>query len=284
MLRVIDANLNRICEGLRVIEDILRFEFNDSQFVKSLKEIRHSIRKKFYSIESLFERDSILDCGKDLEKIESDRNNVFDLLKANFLRVEEGLRVIEESIKFEKKFIENLSMIKSFRFQIYELEKRIIIKYSIIDKLKNYLIVKSCKNINNLFEFINNKNISSIQLECDKINFDTLNSIVDHCKKNSIMVFMKNNLDLAIIFDTHGIVIDENYYKFSQIRKNYKRVIGYILRDTSIFYEGDFFILEKINNIKDLTNIEKPLILYEKEYEKIEEKLKNSVNKCIVYD
>ena len=40
-LRLIDANLNRLREGIRVVEDIFRYVYNDKQTALKLKELRH---------------------------------------------------------------------------------------------------------------------------------------------------------------------------------------------------------------------------------------------------
>ena len=42
-LRIIDANLNRIGEGLRFLEDIARLMLNDVGLTGQLKAIRHAI-------------------------------------------------------------------------------------------------------------------------------------------------------------------------------------------------------------------------------------------------
>jgi len=42
--RLIDANLNRLKEGLRVVEDICRYIHNDQVLTSKLKELRHSIQ------------------------------------------------------------------------------------------------------------------------------------------------------------------------------------------------------------------------------------------------
>ncbi len=42
--RVIDANLNRLKEGVRVIEDTLRYFHNDVLLSSSLKNLRHQIK------------------------------------------------------------------------------------------------------------------------------------------------------------------------------------------------------------------------------------------------
>ena len=41
LLRIIDANLNRAREGLRVCEDIARFSLQNKGAAKTLKTIRH---------------------------------------------------------------------------------------------------------------------------------------------------------------------------------------------------------------------------------------------------
>ena len=40
LFRTIDANINRFKEGIRVVEDILRYEYN-SPLAKELKNLRH---------------------------------------------------------------------------------------------------------------------------------------------------------------------------------------------------------------------------------------------------
>src|SRR5215212_4504815 len=43
VLRILDANLNRAREALRVMEDYARFALNDQAIAASLKEIRHEL-------------------------------------------------------------------------------------------------------------------------------------------------------------------------------------------------------------------------------------------------
>ena len=43
-LRIIDANLNRLNEGIRVVEDIFRYALNHKEIASSLKELRHNAR------------------------------------------------------------------------------------------------------------------------------------------------------------------------------------------------------------------------------------------------
>ncbi|MFA6384789.1 MAG: hypothetical protein WCY10_05405, partial [Candidatus Omnitrophota bacterium] len=66
--RVIDANANRLKEGLRVCEEVARFILNDGRLTRGLKEIRHEADGLLDALISrsdcLFERDSTHDTGR----------------------------------------------------------------------------------------------------------------------------------------------------------------------------------------------------------------------------
>ncbi|MBM2832289.1 MAG: hypothetical protein HW414_1341, partial [Dehalococcoidia bacterium] len=45
MQRIIDANLNRLAEGLRVLEDVARFVLNNEPLDQELMALRHQLRE-----------------------------------------------------------------------------------------------------------------------------------------------------------------------------------------------------------------------------------------------
>ncbi len=61
--RIIDANLNRASEGLRVIEEIGRFVYENAEAVKNIKELRHKVRKTAKEFDNLLfsQRNSLTD-------------------------------------------------------------------------------------------------------------------------------------------------------------------------------------------------------------------------------
>jgi len=124
IFRVLDANFNRAREGMRVVEDIMRYYYQNESIYKKIKKLRHrlsSVMLKFYN-EMIKERDILKDPGFKLKE-RGKRKNVVEILKFNFLRIEEALRVIEEFSKMEK---ENFSeQIKKIRYRIYEIEKEV---------------------------------------------------------------------------------------------------------------------------------------------------------------
>jgi len=121
-LRLLDANLNRLKEGIRVIEDIYRYIYNNKEISTQLKHIRHSIRVGNYK-ELLLHRDIKNDVLKKTTSSETNRNSIEDIIIANFKRAEESSRVLEEIYKLFD--IELSEHFKTIRYSIYDLEARI---------------------------------------------------------------------------------------------------------------------------------------------------------------
>jgi len=125
LFRVIDANLNRLKEGLRVVEDILRYKENNKDLSLQLKELRHKAQID-ETIELLKYRDSINDVLRPTLKIELKRDNLENIIVANFKRTQESARVLEELFKLYN--IEYSEKFKYIRYELYNLEKQTIIK------------------------------------------------------------------------------------------------------------------------------------------------------------
>ena len=119
-LRLIDANLNRLREGIRVVEDIFRYAYNDKNTAKLLKELLHQSRINLYN-ELLDARDIKNDVLKKTTSSEQKRENLKSILIANFKRAQESARVLEELTKL---LTTNKSEVfKAIRYELYDLEK-----------------------------------------------------------------------------------------------------------------------------------------------------------------
>jgi thiamine-phosphate pyrophosphorylase len=119
--RIFDANLNRICEGLRVIEEYTRFITNNIELTNQLAGLRKKINLS-ETQKDLVNNLVIRDTQKDVraKEIPTKRTDLLTLLKANFKRVEEGLRVLEE--------YSGLPLYNQCRYDVYQLEKEIILQ------------------------------------------------------------------------------------------------------------------------------------------------------------
>jgi thiamine-phosphate pyrophosphorylase len=103
-LRAIDANFNRAVEGIRVVEDQARFALNDAQLSRECKQLRHGLTAAMTQLDPTGQRivfrDTLADVGTSISvPAEGERVTVPDLVAANFQRVSQALRVIEEGAK-----------------------------------------------------------------------------------------------------------------------------------------------------------------------------------------
>ena len=125
LYRVIDANLNRLKEGVRVIEDIARYVNNDKSLASKLKEIRHQSR--IDDLQNLLNsRDSVNDVLRPTVTSEMNRDSLESIIIANYKRAQESSRVLEEMYKIvDPALSENF---KSLRYALYQLEKENLLK------------------------------------------------------------------------------------------------------------------------------------------------------------
>ena len=151
LLRMIDANLNRSSEGLRVLEDVARFLLNDAEMSRRLRTLRHDLAQKTKSLEIGFlsYRDAEHDVGHPYPVLPGERGfdrkttslqNLLDLVTANAKRVEESLRVVEELAKLpEVNSMLNSASYEQARFTAYTLERDLISGVSRRDKTERML-------------------------------------------------------------------------------------------------------------------------------------------------
>lgn len=129
--RVLDANLNRAREGLRVLEEAARFILDESILTAELKELRHLVTGLAASIpggvvELVTARDSEGDVGaSSWNEGERTRDSVLSLVQANFKRVQEAARVLEE---YGKLVGPGADSYKKVRFRLYVLEQEMMAK------------------------------------------------------------------------------------------------------------------------------------------------------------
>lgn len=125
--RIIDANLNRCREGLRVVEDSLRFVLNDDVLYKKIRTIRHNtdkvLRSKYSDL--IVERDTFNDAGRKMP--ETAKKPLASVIIANFKRAQESLRVLEEYSK--TLYPKESARFKKERYAAYNIEKAVYLKY-----------------------------------------------------------------------------------------------------------------------------------------------------------
>lgn len=123
---LLDANLNRAREGLRVLEDCARFVLCCENTTQKLKHVRHQLVEAELRLRErhslIQQRDVEADAGTHITTAnEQRRSNLRDIMTANCRRMQEAIRSLEEFGKLiDGSFSEAC---KQLRYQTYEAEQ-----------------------------------------------------------------------------------------------------------------------------------------------------------------
>ena len=142
--RILDANINRAAEGMRVCEEVMRFILNDRASTKIFKDMRHRIFKIFdRTRQNIFiaQRNVNHDTGKNIFRGELKRDNYQHIFFANLQRVKESIRVLEEFSKLIN--IKQARQLKEIRYHVYELEKKIAFKFADLSGIRQKFLRKT---------------------------------------------------------------------------------------------------------------------------------------------
>jgi len=244
LLRIVDANLNRSAEGLRVLEDIARFVLNDATLSQQLRSTRHSLAEvgESLGIILLEERDSEHDVGREnviarppsasasrpsviASRRRSNLNrqsypDLVSLVEANANRVEESLRVLEELAKLDE-LSSRLNAVKfeKVRFLLYSVEKEMVSGLTRQDKLKGltglYVIVDrqflGGRDELEVAREVIQGGAKVIQLRDKQRSMVELLPVAERlkelCLKAGILFIINDYLDLVLAVDADGLHI-----------------------------------------------------------------------------
>jgi thiamine-phosphate pyrophosphorylase len=152
LFRILDASLNRATEGLRVVEDYVRFALDDPFLTGETKSLRHDLAAAaaaFPSLDRHAARDTVRDVGTGLTTpAEHARSDMWAVCLASLKRTEQSLRSLEEYAKLtDPAFAQSM---ESLRYRLYTFEKAIDVGRSSRERLENVrlcVLVDGCASI-----------------------------------------------------------------------------------------------------------------------------------------
>lgn len=250
--RVLDANLNRAREGLRVLEDFARFLGDSHDVSFRLKSMRHDLvaaEKQLFAsagigmADRLMFRDTEGDVGiSQMTDGEQQRSALGDVIIANARRVEESLRSLEE---FGKLVSASFSAaMKSLRYHVYTIEKslvtlstfeppslgnRIVQNDSRADRLQRarvyVLITESMCRLpwQQVVEQCVQAGGDVIQLREKSLNDRELlrraEWIRAACRENQTLFVVNDRPDVAALCDADGVHVGQDEFTVAEARK-----------------------------------------------------------------
>jgi thiamine-phosphate pyrophosphorylase len=219
ILRIIDANLNRAGEGLRVLEEFTRMSLNDATITQRLKNMRHEILVTDASLQEQLvrARDSENDVGADMKVAGQDeQRDTMAIIVANSRRIQESLRVLEETAKAYDTGIET-DIYKRTRFELYTIEKELLSLMMREDKLRRlrglYVIIDTealgGRDHTEAVTKVIKAGAGIVQLR-DKVSkkkelVEIGQRISDLCRDNGVLFIINDYLDLALAVDADGL-------------------------------------------------------------------------------
>ena len=223
-LRIIDANLNRIGEGLRLLEELARLRLNDASLTQQLKNMRHKMVKVDEKLQQriLQARDSENDVGIDMEVPgEEKHREIPDAIIANARRVQESLRVVEEIAKVPGVGLDSESY-KQARFALYTIEKTLLSRVLRQEKIKRlsglYVIIDTQALRGRSHLEVARQAIRGgakvIQLR-DKMHskrelLPIAQELMNLCAEQDVLFIMNDYLDVALAVDADGLHVGQD--------------------------------------------------------------------------
>jgi thiamine-phosphate pyrophosphorylase len=135
--RILDANANRAREALRVLEDFCRFSLDDAFLSRELKSLRHELAEALDSLSPtllLEARETQRDVGTAITTPqEQSRHSLHAVVQANFKRLEEALRSLEEYGKLRSGPLGRA--LEAIRYRVYTLERAILLGFTARNRL-----------------------------------------------------------------------------------------------------------------------------------------------------
>ena len=230
--RILDANLDRAREGLRIVEEWCRFGLNSTQLSGECKQLRQEVAS-WHSPELRMARDTPGDPGTELtHPQEQQLASLQSLLQANFCRVEEAMRVLEEYGKLYHP--EMGGAFKQMRYRVYTLESGLMgyQRRALLSRSHLYLVTSPSEDLFSVVEAAIEGGLTLVQYR-DKTTDDGLRvqqaqKLCQICHQYGALFIMNDRVDLALAVDADGVHLGQEDIPITTARQllGPQRLIG----------------------------------------------------------
>lgn len=252
IFRILDANLDRAREGLRVVEEWCRLGLENSDWAEKCKQMRQEIAY-WHTSELRMARDTPNDPGIQISHPQEEkRETINQLLQANLCRVQEALRVLEE---YGKLYDGNMgTACKKIRYQVYTLESELLQNYR-YQKLKQsplYLVTSSRENFLKIVESALQGGLTLLQYREKKIDdivrLEMAQKLCELCHQYDALFIVNDRVDIALAVNADGVHLGQQDIPIALARRilGPNKIIG---RSTTNPQEMEKAIAEKADYI-----------------------------------
>lgn len=221
--RILDANLDRAREGLRIIEEWCRFGWQEAKLADTCKQLRQELGR-WHEPSLRLARDTVGDVGTELSHPqEESRQSLEQLLQANICRVQEALRVLEEY----SKLIDPARGIafKQLRYQVYSLESQLLSyrRFLQLQSAPLYLVTSPSAQILAIVEAALKGGLTLVQYRDknseDRIRFDLAQKLCQLCHQYNALLIINDRVDLALAVNADGVHLGQQDLPIQVVRQ-----------------------------------------------------------------
>ena len=234
--QLIDANLDRAREGLRVMEDWCRFGLKRRDLSIKIKDWRQQLgvhHHDIYRKARLKSIDPAMGVSHPLQKVRATPEAVFI---ANSSRVQEALRVIEEFTRITDPRLCEIAA--NIRYETYEIEVKVLSATDATNKkqaLKTnslYLITTNRENLEEIVLESLKAGVKIVQYREKFLNdFEKIcqaKFLASLCKKYNSLFIINDRIDIALAVDADGVHLGQEDIPTKTAREllGDKKIIG----------------------------------------------------------
>lgn len=230
VLRLIDAAANRAREGLRVVEDFVRFVWDDRHLTTNLKQLRHDLTAALAPLaigDLLAARDTLTDVGTDISTAtEGDRPDVASVATANFKRLQEALRSLEEFGKVLDPAMAR--QIEQIRYRTYTIERAVAAGSFGLRSLAGarlYVLMDGRKDVNDFTQVAQSlitAGVDLLQLRdkrfSDRELLQRAYCLRELTRETATLFIMNDRPDLARLADADGVHVGQEELSVHECR------------------------------------------------------------------
>jgi thiamine-phosphate pyrophosphorylase len=231
--RIVDANLNRTGEGLRVLEEFARLSLNDESLTRRLKDMRHELLSgpPGFQERLIAARDAAGDVGRDMKTPQQAKGlSVAGAVVANARRVQESLRVLEEIARTGALPLDTDAYRKA-RFSLYDIEKDLLARLLRRDKVGRlaglYVIIDTVflrgRDAAEVADAAIRGGASVIQLRAKGVDAGPFlamaGKVKEVCDRQNALFFVNDSLDVALAVESDGLHVGRDDLPLSVARR-----------------------------------------------------------------
>jgi thiamine-phosphate pyrophosphorylase len=232
LCRILDANLDRAREGVRIIEEWCRFGLEDAALSALCKDLRQQLAH-WHTDDLRAARDTPGDPGTALSHPQEERrSSVQQVLQANLCRVEEALRVLEEYGKVYRPDMG--AACKQMRYQVYVLESKLAAGQRLqqLTQARLYLVTSPVEDILTTVEAALQGGLRLVQYRDkdsdDETRLATAHRLCQLCHRYEALFVVNDRVDLALAVAADGVHLGQQDIPIALARQllGAQRLIG----------------------------------------------------------